>query len=273
MIKYTKDGKKYYYYYKKKHGRHKKTGKKHKLKKRGRSWQKKWNFKIVKCTFNKQDEFIGVYHDVTEVEKVKNLIENENRKVIFPIKYVNSSRIKNDRYSSTEYKSEYVILERINDENRNTQTKLRDKYGRFVTQTTDSEIWKIYDKIPYVKEETFWVYGYNPQNDRKTFTWIYENLIINRFIENRYLVVQIFVFKNKLIFLHDSILENFVICKNHSDAVRLYNALNNKTIEDKLKRCYFSGEFTVFDETGKVIIKKMLDLTGWDITKIRQSYT
>lgn len=78
MIKTRKDGTKYYYYYKKKVGRHKKTGKKHTPRKRGREWQETWDFKIVKCTFNKQDEFIGIFHDLTEVEAAKKILETEN---------------------------------------------------------------------------------------------------------------------------------------------------------------------------------------------------
>ena len=88
MIKTRKDGTKYYYYYKKKVGRHKKTGKKHIPRKRGREWQETWDFKIVKCTFNKQDEFIGIFHDLTEVEEAKRILENENNNVSLPVKYV-----------------------------------------------------------------------------------------------------------------------------------------------------------------------------------------
>ena len=88
MIKRRKDGTKYYYYYKKKVGRHKKTGKKHTPRKRGREWQETWDFKIVKCTFNKQDEFIGIFHNLTEVEEAKRILESENNNVSLPVKYV-----------------------------------------------------------------------------------------------------------------------------------------------------------------------------------------
>jgi len=273
MIKTRKDGTKYYYYYKKKVGRHKKTGKKHTPRKRGREWQETWDFKIVKCTFNKQDEFIGIFHDLTEVEAVKKILETENSNVLLPVKYVNTSRLGSDRYNTTEYVSEYLILKRIRNDGDKLPTKLRDEYGRLVEHTTNSEVWKIYDKFPCLKEEKFWVYGYNPQSDRKTFQWIYDNLIMEEFLEDNSIVIQCYVYKNKVILTYDGNRLRFVICKNGSDAIRLYNELNTHTQKHKVHHIYFMGQLTSYSQRGKMIINQIADLTGWNLNKIRQKAT
>lgn len=273
MLKTRKDGTKYYYYYKKKVGRHKKTGKKRAIHKRGRSWQETWDFKIIKCTFNKQDEFIGVFHNLTEVELARQMLENENNQVSIPIKYVNTSRLKNNNYNTTEYVSEYLILKRIRTEGDKLPVKLRDEYGRLIEHTTNSEVWNIYDKFPCLKEEKFWVYGYNPQSDRKDFTWIYDNLIVDEFKLDNSIVIQCYVYKNKVIFTYDNKKIRFVICKNGSDAIRLYNKLNLNSQKHKIRRIYFMGQVTSYSQRGKQLINQIAELTGWKLTKIRMKST
>ena len=273
MLKTRKDGTKYYYYYKKKLGRHKKTGKKHTPHKRGRAWQKPWDFKIIKCTFNKQDEFIGIFHNLTEVEEAKRILENENNKVLIPVKYVNTSKLSGNRYNQTEYVSEYLVLKRIRNDGDKMPTKLRDEYGRLVEHTTNSETWNIYDKFPCLKEEKFWVYGYNPQSDRKTFKWIYTDLIVREFQDDSSVVVQCCVYKNKVILTYDSKRVRFIICKNGSDAIRLYNKLNMDTQKNKIHHIYFMGQITSYSQRGKMIISQIADLTGWNLNKIRQKAT
>ena len=273
MKKTRKDGTTYYYYYKKKVGRHKKTGRKHTPQKRGRAWQETWDFKIIKCTFNKQDEFIGIFHDLTEVEEAKRILEKENSKVLMPVKYVNTSRLVNDRYNTTEYVSEYIVLKRIRNDGDRIPVKLRDEYGRLIEHTTNSETWNIYDKFPCLKEEKFWVYGYNPQSNRKTYQWIYDNLIIDEFEQDGSIVIQCYAYKNKVIFTYDSRRVHFVICKNISDAIRLYNKLNCDTKKQKIHHIYFMGQLTSYSQRGKQLIQQIADLTGWKINKIRQKAT
>ena len=275
MLKKRKDGTTYYYYYKKKRGRHKKPGRKKTPKKRGRSWQEKWDFKIVKCTFNKQDEFIGVFHDLQEVEEAKKILEAENSKVILPRKYTSSSRLaSSNKNNSAEYVSEYLVLKRIRtEEDKLSVTQLRDEYGRLVEHKTNSERWNIYGKFPYSVEEKFWVYGYNPLSDRKTCMWIYENLIYGEFQRNGQLVIQVNIYKNKVIFTYDAKRIRFTICKNQSDAIRLYNKLNDITKKNKIRHIYFMGEILTCTRKGRLLVKDLAELTGWAPQKIRSKYT
>ena len=273
MKKTSNDGTIYYYYYKKKIGRHKKTGKKRSPRKRGRTWQETWDFKIIKCIFNKQDEFIGVFHNLSEVEKAKQILEKENENIVLPVKYVNTSRLDNNRYNTTEYTSEYLILKRIKNDYDKQPTKLRDEYGRLISHTTNSNVWNIYDKFPCLKEEKFWVYGYNPKNNRKTCQWIFENLIISERNHDSSVVIHCYIYKNKVIFNYDSIIKHFVICKNGSEAIRLYNKIKDISCSQKIRNIYFMGSISSYSQTGKQMLQQIADLTGWKLSKIRQKAT
>jgi hypothetical protein len=265
------DGSSYYYYYKKRVGRPKKRGRKKKKKTRGRSWQEKWNFKIIKCSFNKQVEFIGIFHNLIEIEQVKKEIIKRNDEVIFPKTYVNNNTTKN-HYNSLLIKNEYLILERIETSSSSSTPKLTNEFGKYIEHTTNSDIWKIYDKLPCVEEESFWVYGYHPKRERKTFKWIYENLLINTLLETSSLL-RIFIYKNKIFFRQNDGYFDFVVCKNISDTIKMYNKLIEWCNQNKIKKCFFTGEVQTCSERGKLLIKDLQEKTGWSLRKIRSKST
>ena len=262
MKKVDSSGNTTYYYYKKKIGRHKKRGRKKKLKKRGRRWQEPWDFKIILCRNKKQVKYIGVFHDIEEVEIAREILETKNKSVIFPKKYVNNVRNNKSLY---EIEEEYVILKKIrNTDSENNITKLRNQYGTFVEHKTTSKNWLIYDKFPHVVEETFWVYGYNPKTDRKTISWIYDELI-KTFAEDKNNIVLIYLFGNKVILKYEDDF-NFVICKNKSDAIRAYNFLEEKT--KKVKNVMMTGFATIKDQRGQNTRDMIYEKTGWPNSKI-----
>ena len=55
---------------------------------------------------------------------------------------------------------------------------LKSDMGNYVGYRTDNENWVVVDRAPYKVEETFWVYGYHPRLQRKTYQWILDNFII-----------------------------------------------------------------------------------------------
>lgn len=268
-IKYKADGTPYYSYYKKKLGRPKKRGPKSKkyIPVKERNYQK-WDFKILRFDFKKQVEYIGQYHDYGEVTEKMNSLLEENKKIEIPVKFINNKRKNPSHY---EYEGEYVVLKRIRDKNTQTnESMLRDEYGRFVKHITTSENWFIYEKFPYYKEETFWVYGYNPKTGRKTIKWIYSNFISN-FIENTYDIVQVYLYNNKLIFRYPENKLNFIITKNVSDGIRVYNFLQDKY--KKNKQVIFTGFITKHSDRAMETISLLKEKTGWDITKIYRRHT
>jgi len=269
MVRISENGVKYYYYYKKKVGRHKKTGKKRKPKKRGRSWQEQWNYKVIRCVFNKQIEYLGKFHDIEEIEEYKKVLTDKNSEIILPKIY----STKDTRWNTKEYKSEYVFLEKTRVSG-NLESKIRNEYGKLVTHTTSSDKWVVYDKMPCLVEETFWMYGYNPHSDKKTVTWIVDNYIYDEISESPNIVIQIFVYKNKVLMRYDSNRIEFVICKNGSDAIRLYNKIFDliETHYRKNKWCIRMGDLQNYDFCNKMLLD-LQKLTGWSMYKIRGKIT
>lgn len=263
---YKKDGSFYYYYYKKKRGKKKKRGPKSNKNKIIKKNYKSWDFKIIRCDFKKQIEYIGKYHDLIDVEKKKNELLQQNSTVEIPIKFINNKRVSKKHY---QIESEYVILKRIK-EGQNNENKLRNEYGKIITFKTTSEKWFIYDKIPCLIEEAFWVYGFHPKTQRKTINWIY-NEFIDDVINQSYEIVQIYLYNNKVVFRYSENHIEFVITKNVSDAIRVYNFLNKRY--EKNKQVIFTGLVKGHSDRAKEIISLISEKTGWDNSKIYRKST
>lgn len=269
MIKKNKDGKKYYYYYKKKRGRHKKRGVKAKKKvdNKKKKVDRSWNYKILKFDFKKQTEYIGAYRTLEDAYKKRAELEAKNAAVEFPSKYIVSKRFGN---VPTEIISEYAILKKIKDAGDSNESMLRNQYGKIVKHITTSKNYFILEKFPCLTEETFWVYGFNPKTDRKTFPWIYENLIDNEYNE-RICIINVYLYNNKVIFRYDGGDTNFVICKNVSDAMRMYKLLYEKYKKNKM--VVFTGGCNGYSDRGKDIINLIKEKTGWPPYKIYRRET
>lgn len=265
MKKISKDGKEYYYYYQRKVGRHRKRGRKKAKKKRGRRWQETWDYKIMRFDFHRQAMYIGLYHDLDEANFVKRILEKRNADVLFPKKY--TSNVRKDR-KVYDFKSEYVILKRVKDGESNV-TQLRNEYGKFVDQKTTNENWAIADKFPCLEEETFWVYGYNPHTERKTFRWILDNLVITPAEEKENLVM-IYIYLNKVIFKYEDDF-TFVVCKNNSDAIRMYNLIEEMT--KKTRNVLLTGATVTKSDRGQMTIDMLEEKTGWTRRKITSNST
>lgn len=186
-----------------------------------------------------------------------NRIKSENN-ILFPKKYINHKGIKPVKYQLavtkiTEPGDEFRII--------------RNKLGKLVEEAPLGD-WTILADCEYNLEETFWVYGYNSLNDRKSIRDIM-GLLMRGMDDNR-LTKQIIVVKNKLLIYHEEQFD-MVICKCEVDAQRLNHALAKASIESKFKSLYFMG-------TAK---NKMLgdyydiihEHTGWAYSKIWRTTT
>ena len=66
-------------------------------------------------------------------------------------------------------------------------------------------------------------------------------------------------------------MKGMVICKNKSDAIRLYNQLEEWCNKDKeVKYFIFNGDWSKSTER---MVEKIKQLTNWDDLKIRRSST
>lgn len=252
---------------KKKVGRPKKRGpKKKRIRKKIVKVYKEqpvFDFKIVSMLNGKQNGYIGQYHTYSDAnEKIKELLE-ENAKVVFPRKYLNKGVI-------SVLKDEYLILER-NRFGDKEDGIVRNEFGKFIKQKiTNSTKWVVCDKIIKQVEETFWVYGYDPKTDRKTYTWIFDNLIKGE-IHNSYDIIRILVYKNKLIIKYDEKPMTMVMCKNQSDSIRMYNMISEAIRKEKGKQIVCVGAYNVISDARREIEKEIIELTGWSKMKVQRS--
>ena len=247
-------------------GRPKKRGPKKKRKKKiekipqkvGPKFQKPYSYKIISCRNGVQNKFIGRYRDIKEAYDVFNALKTQDNNVIFPSNITGIHQIENSI-------DEYILIEKNEDK---TSTLLRNEYGKFVEQTTNKNGWIIIDKFRYKREEEFWVYGYNNKNDRKTFLWIYNNLIISDLYDNLDFK-RIFLYKNKIVIKNDANEIELVLCKDESDAVRFYNKTEEWIKRDKIKQVLFMGDYSSISDRRRKLEDELIALTGWTKKKVQ----
>lgn len=220
-------------------------------------------YKIIITSHNKQKDYIGTYFTAKSANKKFHEMVNESDNVKFPVLYINIDRnIKPAKYDVV------ILKKRIDGEDKTTF--LKNDYGSYVEHETTSDNWIVYDKAIYYKEETFWVYGYNPFVQRKTFDFIYNELLKPK-ANSKYNILNIYIYKNKLVM--DNLEQTeLVTCKNKEDAIRLHNMLQTYATNDKLKYILFSGDWS-YGNNAKAAVKKIQELTNWTLLKINRSNT
>lgn len=252
-------------------GRPKKRGPKKKRKSRakpkpdGRHSPKSKNttdYKIISCHNGKQNGYLGRYKTASEAYEDLERLKSERASVVFPKMIENSGEIRPCRY-------EYVLLEK-NRRGDKKSAKLQNEYGVFIQQETNSEKWVVYDKVRYYIEETFWVYGMNPRTDRKTFSWIYDNMILE-IGDDAHNFVRVSVYKNKIILKYDDGTMNLILCKCQSDSIRFYNKV--REMKKKDSRIIMCGSEESSKERSKSVEDELIRLTGWPLHKIQMRKT
>lgn len=221
------------------------------------------DFKIISTLNGKQNSYVGSYKTYADAYKKLLELSELNKEVVFPRKFLNKEII-------LPLKDEYLLLEK-NRYGDKTDGFSRNEFGKFVKQQIiNNNKWVIRDKIIRLVEETFWVYGYDPKTDRKTCLWIYDNLIINM-LYNNYDMARILIYKNKLIIKHDNNQLQIVLCKNKSDAIRLYNFIIDLASQNKEKRIVGIGSYNKVNESRRELEHDIMELTGWNKIKIQRS--
>lgn len=219
------------------------------------------DFKIVSVLNGKQNGFIGQYQTYSDAHNKLIELEKENQKIIFPRKYINKGNV-------SLIKEEYLLLEknRFGDKEDGVS---RNEFGKLIPQKIiNNDKWVVREKIIKYTEETFWVYGYDPKLDRKTFSWIYDNIIIGE-IENTYDIIKIYVYKNKLIIKYDEKPMKMVMCKNKNDCIRMYNLIDESSKKNKHILCV--GSCDRISDFRRDLEKEIMSLTGWNKIKIQRS--
>lgn len=217
-------------------------------------------YKIISCRNGKQRKLIGKYRTSEDAFEMLEKLKKQNDNIVFPIEMTGENNLRI-------VLNEYILIEKSEDEN----LFMRNEYGKLIEQKTDIEGWRIIDKFQFKEEEAFSVFGFSSR-DRKTFTWIYENIIaIN--INNPFVFKRILVFRNKVIIKHDNGLIDIIFCKHPNDAVRFYNLTEAWVKKDKIKQIIFLGDYSERSPKRRVLEDELMDYTGWSRKKINMNGT
>ena len=254
--------------YKKKRGRKKKRGPKKKKPVVQHTYVGlKRPYHIITTNNGEQlkDIYTAVSLDVA-LRKLKYFQDEFNKNVKFPVKFTSSHKEKT--FTECDYR---LILIKKREEGDTYEGKFKNEYGKYVECSTGNDNWAFIDELPYKVEETFWVYGYNPKRQRKDFNFIMDELVLSN-ANDRYFLKQIAIFKNKLLISSIEKLD-MVICKNHVDSVRLYNAISEIVEEKKLKYVTFAGNIDKKSFSFNIWYEKIEKLTNWTYRKINKNTT
>lgn len=162
-----------------------------------------------------------------------------------------------------ENKYELVLVKKLTPEESNNVTLLRDDNGKFIENyLVDAPTHKILDKNEWLIEETFNVYGFDPQKERKTFKYIYDNIVLKN--TNSY--SRIFIYNNKLIHHYDDDFD-MVRCKNTQQAVKLYDTIEKKIDKKKYPNIFFMGKLS--GTSIEWAISEIQRKTGWTRNKCK----
>lgn len=249
-------------------GRPKKRGPKKKRKKivlvekktPGRKLMPPYKYKIISCRNGIQNKFIGKYRSIEDAYDVFNKLKKLDKHVNLPSVITWDSDLNNSI-------DEYIIIEKSD-----TNTSiLRNEYGKLVEHVLNKDGWIVIDKYRYLREELFWVFGYDSRKDRKDVVWIYNNLVL--FESDIYNFKRLLLYKNKLVIKDDFNHIDLVLCKDESDAIRLYNKIEEWVKIDKIKNILFIGNFSKISDKRKKLEEELIVLTGWPKKKIQMKNT
>ena len=213
-------------------------------------------FSIYLMKDGKRTKFLGYRrYKVAALQLYHELLQKNNEGIQFPKKYAKAkNRIKKHIY-------ELVLVKKLGEDETDNTTLLRNKDGKFIENyLIDAPSHKILDKNDWLIEETFHVYGFDPNKERKDFNYIYNNIIL----KNPSIYSRVMVYNNKLIHHYD---EDFdmVICKSPSQAIELYDMIEKKTDTKKNPTIFFMGKISGSMSTW--ILNEIEKKTGWTRSK------
>lgn len=163
-----------------------------------------------------------------------------------------------------ENKYELVLVKKLSPEESNNVTLLRNNDGKFIENyLVDAPTHKILDKNEWLIEETFNVYGFDPQKERKDFKFIYDNIILKP-QTNAY--SRLFVYRNKVIHHYDYDFD-MIRCKDTKQAIKLYDTIESMIDKKKYPNIFFMGKLS--GTSVEWVISEIQKKTGWTRNKCK----
>lgn len=212
----------------------------------------KARFSIYLMKNGKRYKFFGARgYKVSALQLYHKILNENNEKVQFPKEYTKSL----DKIRKCKF--ELMLTQKISEDDPDKITMLRNEEGKFIGNCIiDSTTHKIINKDLWLVEETFNVYGFNPQTDRKDFNFIYNNIIL----KNTDVYTRLFVYNNKLIHHYDDDFD-MVVCKTTEQAVKLYDKIEKMIDHKKYKNIFFMGKIRY--TSASWFIDELEKKTGW----------
>lgn len=224
---------------------------------------KKNIYAIVVTNHGRRQYTLYSHSNEEKIFKKFNNILKENKKVIFPMKYNNEQHV----MIPSEHE---IFIVKCKEENDKNSTKLRDDSGKYINYESAENNWIIIERASFNVEETFFVYGYHPRLQRKTFEWIF-NEFISKNAKSKYFFKTVQIYLNKVLIDCNGKLD-MVICKNKDDAIRFYNKIEEFCKLKKHKYVLFMGDVGK-SKYKKQWIERIEELTHWPRLKILRSST
>lgn len=226
-----------------------------------RTYKPPIRYKVILCSNGKKYFTVGEFRTSEEAYEVFNNQKWISNSVVFP----RMVRINEEFAISVD---ECLLIEKTD----SGPTKLRNEYGKLIEHKTNLEGWEVIDKFRNNVEETFWVFGHDNRSDRKTFMWIYDNLVICGGF-GPYEFRRIFTYLNKVLIRYDDNTLEMIICKSESDAVTFYNKLQEMSKKDGYKQLIFIGDRSALTPQRKKLEKELMEMTGWTVKKLSMKNT
>lgn len=142
---------------------------------------------------------------------------------------------------------------------------VRDELGRNKPVDIKSDKWSLIHKDDFLYEEKFTVYGYDERLETKD---IIKKILLRRNKKDK--IKQINYVINKVLIYQNGDFD-VVVCKNSSDARRLYKTLREFCETNKVNNIMFTG--LVGKRNRTKLYKKIVEKTGWTMNKTYRSST
>lgn len=234
------------------------------LDKRNKIGDERAYFMVLLTKNRKRIKRIGASWWKTDAYKIYNEALEQNRKDCpFPVKILLT-----DKNKTKPILYELLLIKNVK-EDEDTIVQLRNNDGKFVDNVIlDSKRHVIVAKAEWYIDETFNVYGYHPIRNRKNYNFILNEIVLNNIID-RHDIRTIMTYNNKLFIRYTDDFD-FVLCKNKSEAHRLYSQLEKDIPKQYKKTILFMGDVA----RGRVpsLLDEMMEKTGWARETCKKPY-
>jgi len=191
-----------------------------------------------------------------KIAKEKYYTVKDNNNVLFPKKNNAYKKVKPVHY-------EIMFLKEKEDSD--SPFYVRDELGRNKPVDIKSDKWSLIHKDDFLYEEKFTVYGYDERLETKD---IIKKIILRRNKKDK--IKQINYVINKVLIYQNGDFD-VVVCKNSSDARRLYKTLREFCETNKVINIMFTGLVGKRNRTN--LYKRIVEKTGWTMNKTYRSST